>query len=452
MVMEHEKRGLIKVYWKNIRNRVLKIEPLFTKIVDELDPDESFPLYLAYYPYGSTIADPQYMYLPKNENSMYSWNDSDMPKDVIHDLSYGKNSLCMGMVLEKGLEVYLDLKNEMISIPWLIYEPGTFFPFAKTLNEKSARNYAPNDILTIVSGARSTFMLPHVGCLTNHINLQRDFNIQSPPPKLLYEHWYLFREIIDSKIIDCNWQSCLLYFSENWLTHLHNDKAWLTLKMYLHKLAWLHFEYRRNYIYYDIAFSVIQKKRNLKPNPYLADTASHLFTTALGAAPGFAPACDDHLLPIHVLQQAFVESYGMKKYYPTIMQPVHFRFEQDRFPVYYSLQNPSTFVFSPKSRKISSTLFEMRELQHIMKIFLDELSKKNILCSETIISEIAKYVDFRYFHNELDRHHVIKPTTDIASSDKRFHFVTSKYKIKQARPSSDARFLRGCIQIRPNNI
>ena len=144
-------------------------------------------------------------------------------------------------------------------------------------------------------------MLPNIGCLTNHINLQRDFHIQSPPPKLLYEHWHIFKEIINYK--NCDWRSCLLFFSEKWVNHLHQDKSWINLKMYLHELAWNHFEHRRNNIYYDIAFSRIQKKRNLKPNPYLIDTASHLFTTALGAAPGYAPACDDSSLPLESIRQ-----------------------------------------------------------------------------------------------------------------------------------------------------
>ena len=132
--------------------------------------------------------------------------------------------------------------------------------------------------------------------------------------------------------------SCLLYFSEKWVRHIQCDPAWLNLKIYLHELAWAHFEYRRNYIYCDILFSRIQKKRNLKPNPYLIDTASHLYTTALGAAPGYAPACDDESLPVEILQQAYVESYGMKKYYPTIMQPTYFNFDQENIlSVYYSL-------------------------------------------------------------------------------------------------------------------
>lgn len=442
------KKGLIKVSWSDIRSRIANIEPIFTKIVDELSPDKSFSLYLAYYPYGAIIADQWKMNIPKNDKDICTLSDPDIPKDIIRDLGYGKDSWAMGMVLDKNIEVFIDFKEENSSIPWLIYKPGTFFPYAKTLSRKSNRTYAPNNILTIVSGSRSAFMLPNIGCLTNHINLQKDYHVQSPPPKILYEHWHIFKEIINSNAMNSNWHSCLLYFSEKWVDHLHNDSSWINLKMYLHELAWHHFEYRRNHIYYDIAFSRIQKKRNLKPNPYLIDTVSHLFTTALGAAPGYAPACDNDSLPLELLQQAFIESYGMKKYYPTIMQPTYFNFESDKLPVYYSLQNPSTFVFSPKSRKLSSTLFEMHELEHIMKIFQEELSKDTAICSDTVISEVAKKIEFNYYHNESDRHRIIRLSSEIATYDKRFYLVNKKYKIREANFAEDAKFLRGCISIK----
>ncbi|NEU34928.1 hypothetical protein GN156_30175, partial [bacterium LRH843] len=88
-------------------------------------------------------------------------------------------------------------------------------------------------------------------------------------------------------------------------------------------------------------FSVIQNSRNLKPNPYLLDTAKHLFAIALGEVPGYAPQLDDEQLPLRVLQQAYVESYGMKKYVPTILAPVNFSLETKSFPaVYYSLSYP----------------------------------------------------------------------------------------------------------------
>lgn len=36
-----KQKGLVKVYWTDVRKRVAKVEPTFAKIVDELDPDKS---------------------------------------------------------------------------------------------------------------------------------------------------------------------------------------------------------------------------------------------------------------------------------------------------------------------------------------------------------------------------------------------------------------------------
>lgn len=278
-----EGNGLVKLYWSDVRKRVASVEPAFAKIVDELNPDKTFPIYLAYYPYGAVIADIKEPFFYNSNGEVFGLDHKNAPKDLVKHLGYGIDSLPLGMLLEKNLEWFIDLKDEYMSIPWVIYTPGTFFPFSRVLSKKNNRIYVPNNVLTITSGARSAFMLPNIGCATNHINLQRDYNVQNPPPKSLYEHWPIFKEILESGLVNCKWRSCLMFFSEKWVHKLHNDNAWLKLKMYFHELAWQNTEYSRNKTYYDIAFSVIQKKRNLKPNPYLVDTARHLFTVALGS-------------------------------------------------------------------------------------------------------------------------------------------------------------------------
>lgn len=353
------------------------------------------------------------------------------------------------MILEKNFETYIDLKDERIIIPWEILSPGLFFPVNKILSSpKNNRVYPSNKVLIAVSGARSAFVLPNIGCVTQHNNLKRDYHVEVAAPKLPYDHWQLFTEIINSPVAECNWRSCLIYFSEKWINKLHNDSTWLKLKAYLHEKAWERSEYQRSRIYYEAGFSVIQKKRNLKPDPYLADTARHLFATALGDAPGYVPACSDESLPIGILQKAFVESYGMKKYYPTIMQPTRYIFEKDALPVYYSTQVPSTHVFSPKSCKLSSTLSEMRELEYIMKRFAEELCKENMICSDTVLHQIAKKVAFKYFHNEYDKHRVIRTSKDIIDADPRFSFLSDDAIKKESMSfASDARFLRGCVSI-----
>jgi hypothetical protein len=441
----NEGRGLVKCYWQDVREKVAKVQPVFAQIVDELGVDKKFPLYLAYYPYGALKGDTLSTFIPKVDGGYYRLTDPNAPKDIIKNLGYGMSSAPLAMLLEKNMELFIDLKDEGVTIPAVIYKPGDMFPFARILSRNSERVYAPNGVLTLTSGIRSTFMLPNIGCSTHHLNLQRDFNIKNHAPKTLYEHWDVFKELVNSQVIGSTWRSCLMYFSRQWLAKLDADPAWHKMKLFLHELAWTHYEYERNHLYYDVAFSVMQKKRNLKPNPYLVDTARHLFAVALGAAPGYAPATDDRALPLDVIKRVYVDSYGLKKYYVSLMHPLHYSFESDKYPVYYSLQHPSTRVFSPKSRKISSTLAELRELDHITRIFTSELSNPENMCSDTIIGSVSHDIEFNYFHNKVDRHGIVKHSSKIADMDDRFSLNDLESNL--AVFSSDAPFVRGCVCI-----
>ena len=443
-----EKKGLVKTSWVAVRHRVKAVAPEFASIVDQLSPDKSYPLFLAYYPYGELKGDTISPFIPKVSGGNYRLSDKNIPEVIAKHLGYGKNDTPLGMVLEKCLEYYIDLKDLGITLPCLISKPGMIFPLARILNTHSNRVYAPNGLLTVSSGARSIFMLPNIGCLTNHVNLQRDFNIQLPPPKTLYEHWFLFRSIINSHFVNSEWRSCIIYFSEKWVKKINHDPSWMLLKNYILELGWRNSEYERNQFYYNCAYSLIQNKRNLKPNPYLADTASHLLTIAMGAVPAYIPAINEEAGPIKKLQEIFIDSYGLKKYVPTIMHPSYFCYESDVHPVYYSLQNPSTHIFSPKSRKISSTLFDMRELQHVLDIFINELCQQGNICADSIISEIAKNVSFDFFHNKNDRHHVIQHSRKLNELDARFNTVLANKESGNASFACDASFVRGCIRIK----
>lgn len=47
-------------------------------------------------------------------------------------LGYGETSSPFGIVLEKELEYFIDLKSEQASIPFAIYSPGSFFHLEET--------------------------------------------------------------------------------------------------------------------------------------------------------------------------------------------------------------------------------------------------------------------------------------------------------------------------------
>ncbi len=130
------------------------------------------------------------------------------------------------------------------------------------------------------------------------------------------------------------------------------------------------------------------------------------------------------------------------------MRPTHFLCENDTTPIYYSLQNPTTHIFSPKSREVTNTLYELRELENIMRVFIEELSRENAPCNDTILGEIAKNIEFDYYHSKPDRYRVVKLTNEILKLDPRFSSIHKNFKRPGAEFSGDAPFLRGCVSIK----
>lgn len=44
----NDNTSFVKLYWPDIRERVAHLDPVFTQIVDNLDVDKTFPIYLAH--------------------------------------------------------------------------------------------------------------------------------------------------------------------------------------------------------------------------------------------------------------------------------------------------------------------------------------------------------------------------------------------------------------------
>ena len=114
------KPKLEKLYWKDVRDDVAKVNPAFASIVDELDPGKDFPLYLAHYPYGSVIVDEGKFYLPTADGALASMDSLKIPQSIKDDFEYSGVNIPAGIVLDKSIE--LSIKYETNVLPWLFYK------------------------------------------------------------------------------------------------------------------------------------------------------------------------------------------------------------------------------------------------------------------------------------------------------------------------------------------
>lgn len=436
-----EGRGVVKTCWSKMRKRVHKINPEFAKLVDEVEPDDkSMPLFLAYYPYGQSSSDTVSPIMPTQHGETYRLLENEAPKEIFKHLGYGSKASPVGMLMNKRFELFVDLPHKNITIPKKLYKPGDIFPLGSILRKYNSNFHPPNGILKVVAGARSAFMLPYIGSAQQYQYMTRDFKIKKYDSTQYYNHFDIFKNLAESRQIGGNWRGCMMYFSKIWITKILNDHKWLKIKLYLYQFDWHQFEFERNNDYFDLAFSLLEEKFNLKPSPYYAGTIKYLYKIALGKSFGFTPALDENYLPTQELQNAFVESYGIR-YIPTIM---HARYFDETEPVYYSLQNPSTDVIAYHSRKSTSTIYEMRELARIIEIYKNELKKEDSICQDTYLHQLCKKLEFTYFHNRDDNHAVAKSSSAIYNDDRRFWIANNQNNLEF---SQDAKFFRGCIKL-----
>lgn len=381
--------------WSHVRDKVYAVNAAFATLIDALDPGKKFLLSVERYPYG--------MLIPSNTMS--------------------------ALILKNNIELFFEQSHS--TLPYALYSPGKLFGFERDEPQHSS-------LISMSAGARSVFMLPTIGDASFHQHLQRAYNLKSPAPTILQDHWRVFSEIAAHPRSGCDWETEVLYFSDIWLDKLRRDKAWGELARFVYEQSRLMQAQQRNQLFYEILLARVQRKRNLRPNAYLADTAKHLLNIALGHAPAFSPALDESNAPIKTLQRAFVEDYGVK-YCPTIMQPAYF----SGGPLYYSLQYPTALVSSPKVRVSSSTLMEMRELKHIVSTVFGELRLDQSVAG---LAEVASRVKFDFFHSKVDSHAEIKLTAELGECDVGFKRSIFSEEF-QAPFAESAPFLRGCVRM-----
>lgn len=434
---------LIKTSWKNVREEVWLVNQKLVEIIDQIDPSEDYVMYKATYPYGEEILKKGKLYLPNNAPSMVSLEDSTLTNEIRENLGYNIGTNPVSLILKGSAEIFMFMDNHTIPFFYGIIPPGKVFSTWRVLMPLVC--HSPAFLWNISAGARSLFMLPKISEYAAHQKLKKELRIRVDAPISLLDHWQVFKEIVNSPHSNCEWCFEIIYFSKKWFENL-NENKWKEFYLYLLKNAWEGSDFWRNQFTWDLIFSQIQKNKNLKPNPYIADTVKHLLTTAVGAVPAFAPALSDLAAPISFIQSAYLDIYQLKNYYPTIMTPHFFNLYAEGQAVYYSTHYPCTIEFSPRSRKASYKTSECDEIQYLLEKYLVEIKNARLNIQHTPLYDIPDKVSFDFFHNEINKFSCLRKSDFIPKEDPTF--IPSHASSKNNSFPNSCAFVKGCIRIK----
>lgn len=429
--------------WASSRGLIKGIRPDFADIIDNISPGNDHRLYLIKYPYGALALDRGVFQLPNSEGAFVPISHASISSKIKENLSYS-DTIPLGLVTTNGFESFAQSASRIL--PSTYMEKGKFLSLWRVLEEEPT--YYTGPFWSYSAGACSICMTPKITDSAGYKGLKTKYGLKLPIPQRLSEHWNLFRHIANHPNFTQPWTAEIIFFSKHWFEH-KKDKHWDSFYRFLLNEVWHQSSYRRNQFIFDSAFSIALENRNLKPNPYLADTVKHLVALGSGSFPAFAPAIDNSAAPISGLQQVFLEDYGLKKYAPVIMHLYHFSQTINRI-AYYSFQLPTTTSFSPKSRKSPSIMVEMQELENIVEVLMSEILKGKLGIEQTPLYNIAQNTKYSYYHSDLDKSGTIMPASKIAKIDPNFTKTlinNNNYVFPDFSP-----FFKGCIALSASSI
>ena len=422
--------------WHSVKAKIAALNPHLATLIEALALDDSYRFYTARYPYGVPLLKQGVFYLPGEHYEVIAIED--MPEPIRSDLNYNQHGNPAGIVTENTMEQFVSLENRIV--PFSVYGPGSALGLTSVLDDLTGQErFNDFSLWEITSGARSVFMLPKISDMLSFNKIKKTYHLAAKKPEHYSEHWSVFSEIARKR--NCDWACEAIFFPRKLIEQLQ-DSSCRELKNYFLEVNRQFFGYWRNLFSWQVTFSRIECLRNLKQSAHLLDTAKHLFAVASGTFPAFQPATDERCLPRKMIQDVYLNEYGLKEYIPVIMEPTLFKPGQ---PLYYSLSLPIAVEYSPKSATGSSNINDLEELMGLLKRYVKELSSRDLNIARTNLYHMAQQNHFDFYHVNPEGRTDIQTIDALIAQDPRF--------IQDACPGNDvfpvhSSFFKGCIALR----
>ena len=430
------------VTWKEVRTKVHKVNPKLAKIIDDLDPNDSYKLYRIRYPFGAMVFDQAVLNLPNSAGQLVPLTHHTIPDKIKEDLSY--RTIPIGLSVDKMLEVHMEIQDRII--PLTVMTEGTPFGVWEALDP--VHSYFIKLSWTLSSGARSLFMLPKIAEASGYHRLQKEFGVLVNAPKYLKDQWHIFKSIANAKNFNQEWHSEVLFFSKKWFEQLHKKNAWPKLKDYFYETVWQQSMFWRFSATFNLVwqqFALIVKSKNIKCGAYQLETLKHLITVGVGALPCFTSGkYAESAGPINDLKKIFLDCYGLD-YVPTFMFPHHLSLEEKDEFGYYSLNEPTLIESVPKNREVSNIMQVTREIKQLFDRFKEEVIQGNLKIENTPMYDLIEKAQFEFVHTSYDPASNLLLSSRLPDKDKSLVAMPENYPNREFCCSSN--FLRGCVRI-----
>lgn len=276
---------LTSIPWDNAR-KILSTH--HGELLKRLEAMGSFGVSTIEYPYGAPIL-----------------------KQGVIEIEAGEKPYAFGLVLQGGLEVYLERDGGEKIITVAMLKPGNLLFLDKALEN----SIFPLSMQNISAGARSIFLLPKIGNSDRFWRLARRNQISLDLPNSLFQQWPIFKAL--ASVRQSTWRTKIMLFSTGWL----HQQTSVELIQYLKSLAIPTPQLALHQQELDIAIHRLIEER---ADIYSGRVLKNVLSIANGDLPGFVLADDETFAPVSLIQKAFIEDYGVKTaelIHPGYVQP-----------------------------------------------------------------------------------------------------------------------------------
>lgn len=432
------------VTWEQVKPKVKAANPMLSAIIDELKPTKEHVLVLAKYPFGVNILNKERAFYPVEDGCLVSIDDPKMPSSLQALLSY--NTTPLSLVLNNSVEIFVETP-EPRTIPFKIFTQGVSFGVWEIMDFPKVTT-RQNWTWNASSGARTVFLLPSISESVSHTKLQIKYKIKSHIPDTIFNHHKIFKDIIHAS--DITWGTEILFFTKKWIEPDESNTGWLKLKNYWMATAWHQMHYWTNRVSLNLNwenFIAELNTRHIRLYPYLLDTMKQLISIATGTITGFRPIDEndiDEVMPLSIIEKAYLKDYKLKKYVPVIMRPDFLYPAGATKHIYYSLQYPTLPEKPEDIKTFPSTLKMMRQLKLYVDIFMEMLSQFPPVTQPQMF-DLTNHIKIDFFHSDTDKHGVIRPVKYLIKEDPIFDKLNKKSNGRKV--PENCHFFKGCVRI-----